>query len=273
MGIKCDLDKFYTKVEVVKTLLPEIDFSPYDLVIEPSAGAGAFSSNIPHAHVLAMDLEPSAPNIIQQNWFDYKLPENYKNVLVIGNPPFGQRNKLSKSFIEKALSFENVKTIALVLPNVYNKHTNQKIFPKHWKLEKIINLPEDSFLFEGQSYHVPCSFFVWTVFDVQNDLRFDIEKYQHSADFEITLEKEKADFFIMGASPRVVKAIEDVHVNNRGYYLISKIDKKVLKNRFENINWSAFGNSSAQGGVSWYTKVELIKVYEEQKHAITDIKN
>ena len=39
------IDKFYTQIEVAKeciNLIPELD--TYDLIIEPSAGSGSFSS-------------------------------------------------------------------------------------------------------------------------------------------------------------------------------------------------------------------------------------
>ena len=58
MGKLNKLDKFYTKVEVVKELLKIIDFTKYDKVIECSAGNGSFSLNINHNNIVALDLEP-----------------------------------------------------------------------------------------------------------------------------------------------------------------------------------------------------------------------
>ena len=43
MGVKQELDKFYTKKDVVEQLLKEIDLKNFDLIIEPSAGNGGFS--------------------------------------------------------------------------------------------------------------------------------------------------------------------------------------------------------------------------------------
>jgi len=97
----------------------------YDLVIEPSAGNGAFSRNIKHNNFIALDIEPENDKIIQQDWFEYK-PNQEGDILVIGNPPFGKRNMLSKKFIQHAMTF--AKTIAFILPDVYNKHTLQSVF-------------------------------------------------------------------------------------------------------------------------------------------------
>ena len=36
------LDQFFTKQEVVEKILQKVEFNDYDLIIEPSAGDGAF---------------------------------------------------------------------------------------------------------------------------------------------------------------------------------------------------------------------------------------
>lgn len=84
---KIALDKFYTKEEVAKQCVKCIDLASYDFVIEPSAGSGAFLKAISHKNVLGIDIEPEIPSIKKMSWFDYQIPSEYKNVLVIGNPP------------------------------------------------------------------------------------------------------------------------------------------------------------------------------------------
>ena len=86
------MDKFYTKQEVVKRCLDEINKLPYkyDCVIEPSAGDGAFYKNIEHDTKIGIDIDPQHDEIIEGDWFNYNINEAYECVLVIGNPPFGQ---------------------------------------------------------------------------------------------------------------------------------------------------------------------------------------
>jgi hypothetical protein len=264
MGKKCNLDKFYTKDNIAIDLINHINLDKYDLVIEPSAGGGSFSRNINSTNLVALDLLPESDEVTKQNWFDYIIPDNKKNVLIIGNPPFGSRNNLSKKFIEHAFTFNNVTTIAFILPNVFNKHTNQKVIPKKWRLAKIIELPRDSFTLDGLDYHVPCSFFIWTKEKGINDFSFDVEKYKKHPDFDF-VKKDDADFYILGASPKTIKNINDVSSTNRGYYIKSNIDINVIKDNFRTIDWSTHGNSSANGGVSWYSMPELIKTYENHK--------
>ncbi len=116
-------DKFYTKQKVVKSCLVEVNKLPYDYdcVIEPSAGDGAFFKNIQHANKIGIDIDPQHDGIIRGDWLNYNICGDHKCVLVIGNPPFGQYQKLSSKFISHAISFRNVQTIAFILPDVYRK--------------------------------------------------------------------------------------------------------------------------------------------------------
>ena len=154
------MDKFYTKQEVVKRCLDELNKLPYtyDCVIEPSAGDGAFYKNIEHDTKIGIDIDPQHDEIIKGNWFNYNISEVYKRVLVIGNPPFGQYQKLSSKFISHALSFRNVQTIGFILPDVYRKHTRQKILPYNWRIVSITELGRDCFTLEGKGISCACKF-------------------------------------------------------------------------------------------------------------------
>lgn len=251
---KKTLDKFYTKESVAIQCIKHLRLTDYDTVIESSAGNGVFSRNINHKNLIAMDIEPEGVDITKQDWFEFE-PNNLGKVLVGFNPPFGLRNKLSKAFIEKAIPF--AQTIAMILPNVYKKHTLQSVFPKGWRLKKIICLPDNSFTIDDEEYHVPCSFFIFDKSE-GNNLMFNKDIYTTS-DWEYS-NKQDADWFVMGASPKTVKQLNEVSSNNRGYYIkATGISKEQLKINFENTYWD--GNSSANGGVSWLTKPEIVKSY------------
>ena len=59
-----ELDKFYTKDEVATECISLVpDISSYDLIIEPSAGNGAFSRQI---KCLAFDIMPECEGIINK---------------------------------------------------------------------------------------------------------------------------------------------------------------------------------------------------------------
>lgn len=52
---------------------------------------------------LAYDILPEAPNIVQADYREVRLPYMDKS-LVIGNPPFGRANKLSVQFVKVSLT-------------------------------------------------------------------------------------------------------------------------------------------------------------------------
>jgi len=263
---KIDNDKFYTKNGTAKICIDIIDFSIYDFVIEPSAGNGSFLSQIPHANKIGIDINPECDDILKMSWFDYAIPDTYSKVLIIGNPPFGIRNNLSKKFIKHSVSFSNVYTIAFVLPNVYNKHTMQRVIPKEYRIKTALLLPENSFEIESETYHVPCTFYVFEK-SKGPDLRFDPSLYQDTTDWKYGNDLDY-NFYVMGASFEVKDKPEK---SNRGYYIKINPNKDVVKvkNNFERLrvlrkNGQIKGYSSVNGGVFWTTKPELVKIYKEE---------
>ncbi len=252
------LEKYYTNGQTVKDCLTVVSgtLSRFDYVVEPSAGDGAFLRQIQHNNKIGIDIEPEDRSVVRYDWFKFEINPKYKRVLIIGNPPFGKYHCLSDAFLRRAFSHANVRTVAFILPNTYNKHSRQKIIPADWRIKNILELGKNCFIFNGVEKHIPCSFFV---FDKSRgkDLRFDPQKVKTN-DFVFS-KPPHFDFFVFGASPS--KVIKDVQSNNRGYFIKSMIDKKTLKERFKNIKWK--GNSCANGGVAWFTKAEIVHQYNQ----------
>ena len=250
------IDQFYTKPTIAGQCIKKLgSLSKFDLIVEPSAGTGSFFDKIKHNNKVAYDLDPKHPMIKKKNWFSCKIPTHYKNVAVIGNPPFGIKNKLSSAFIQHALSFPNVHRIAFILPDVYNKHTRQAIIPVGWRIKTIWKLPDNSFIYNQNTFHVPCSFYVFCR-SKGKDMRTPTELPQIK-DFSFARNNDY-DLFVFGASPK--KIITKALPNNRGYFLKSHIAVSKLKERLANIEWK--GNSCANGGVFWLTKYEFAEHYD-----------
>ena len=254
------LDQYFTKSEVVYRCLGELgDLSRYDLIIEPSAGNGAFLQSINHANIIGIDIDPQHESVVEADWLKYDIPDEYHSVLVVGNPPYGQYHKLSSAFIRRAMSFKNVCTIAFILPNVYRKHTRQRVIPKDWRILSILELGRDCFTLDGKDYHVPTSFFVLDR-SLGLDLRVCVpHEVTGTRDFDFATQKD-FDVFVFGASPK--RVITNPKPNNRGYYLKAKVPVKTLVDRIQNIDWK--GNSCANGGVYWLTKYEFAEQYDRQ---------
>ena len=112
---KIENDKYYTPPELAKELI-EITYNiigkDWDRVIEPAAGTGNFLRFLPE-NTLAYDIEPMGPNIIQADYRNIVLPYMERS-LVIGNPPFGSRNNLSRQFVKQSLQHSSY--IAFIQP-------------------------------------------------------------------------------------------------------------------------------------------------------------
>ena len=248
------LDKYYTKRSVARQCLNELgDLSQYDLVIEPSAGDGAFYDLIEHENKVGIDIDPRHEDIVEDDWMRYCVSCEFERVLVVGNPPFGLYHKLSSAFIAHAMWFGNVQTVAFILPNVYNKHTRQKILPLHWRIKSITDLGRDAFVVDGRDYHVPASFFV---FDKSEglDLRVDTDIHIEAKDFEFG-NKDDFNVFVFGTAPN--RAIQDPQPNNRGYYIKSKIPVPEFIEKIKQMEW--VGNSCAKGGVYWLKQARVFR--------------
>lgn len=257
-----ELDKYYTKSGVVDNCLKHIEgMRQYDFVIEPSAGNGSFLNKIDNPNKIGIDLYPEDKNVIKEDWFDFDIDAEYKNVLIVGNPPFGRNHSLSDAFLLRSFSFSNVETIAFILPNTYRKYNRQKLIPANWRIAKIIELGRNSFTLNGKTRHCPCSFFVFDK-SGEKDLRVNPDRIKTN-DFVFSKKREDADFFIFGAVPG--KVIKNPKKNNRGYFIKSCIDTEELIKRFQNIKWK--GNSCANGGVAWFTKLEIIQEYNSHYDA------
>lgn len=253
------LDKYYTNRSVatvcMSALIPYINHC--SAVVEPSAGNGNFIFDGVTTH--AYDIAPERGDIVPANWLflneQFGLPEN---VCIYGNPPFGKRNSLTKAFIEKSCSLANV--VAFVLPSVYNKHSMQKVFSSEWALVESLEIPVDSFTDNGKVFTIPSVFQIW----IKNYSGKNLRKQERVSftNKHFSLVRKQGDFFVMGASPNVVKLPEDVSMKNRGYWIKCHEDVDVVMANFRNCQWQ--GHSCASGGVAWRTKAEIMDNYERE---------
>ena len=174
------IDKYYTKNIVVKLCLnfvkKYIHISNNDLIIEPSAGNGSFIEGIKllSNNFIFYDLEPENKEIIKQDYLLYNynnLKNNFDNIHIIGNPPFGRQSSLAIKFIKKSCEFCN--SISFILPKSFKKNSLKKKFPLNFHLIFEIDLPHKSFLVDSNEYNVETIFQIW---EKKNINRLSIEK-------------------------------------------------------------------------------------------------
>ena len=162
------IDKFYTKESVVElcvtNLKKNVNITKDDLIIEPSAGNGAFIDTIKTLsnNSIFLDIDPNHDSIKQGDFLkmDYShIKTIYKNIHVLGNPPFGRQSCMAVQFIKYAAKF--AKTIAFILPKSFKKPSLQHKIPINFHLISSIDLPKNSFLINNCEHDVPCVFQIW----------------------------------------------------------------------------------------------------------------
>ena len=127
-GLKIEHDKYYTPNHVVEEVVSAVKGLglPISNIIEPSAGNGAFiealSNTFPTTEVDYYDLHPEHDLIKEQDFLALDVTYQ-KHRLIIGNPPFGNRNSLSVKFYKKAITLGDY--IAFILPISQLDNTKQ----------------------------------------------------------------------------------------------------------------------------------------------------
>ena len=168
-GLKRQItDKFYTNDSIVKECINHIKnnlvIKDNDLLIEPSAGDGSFISDIKllSNNYIFYDLYPDNDEIIKMDYLNLEfnhLVENYDNIHIIGNPPFGRQSSLAKKFIKKSCIFCD--SLSFILPKSFKKESFKKTFPLKYHLIFQIDLPKNSFRVNNKDHDVPCVFQIW----------------------------------------------------------------------------------------------------------------
>jgi predicted RNA methylase len=163
------IDKYYTKKSVVDKCLTHIknnvEINSGDLIIEPSAGNGAFIDGIKAigCKYRFYDLIPQNEEIEKQDYLlfgCYRFYDGrYKNFHVIGNPPFGRQASMAIKFIQKSCEFAD--SVSFILPKSFKKDSLQKKIPLNYHLIFQEDLPNNSFEVDRKDYDVPCVFQIW----------------------------------------------------------------------------------------------------------------
>ena len=191
------IDKYYTKPNVVNNCIEliktHLTITKDDLIIEPSAGDGAFIPSIKQLtnHFKFYDLEPENNDIIQQNFLDFdatQFKKEYKKIHIIGNPPFGRQSSMAIKFIKKCCEFAS--SISFILPKSFKKDSMKKRFTNHFHLIHEIDLTDNSFLVNGNDSDVPCVFQIWEY--NQTTTRATITKLE-PIDFEFVKKNDTPD--------------------------------------------------------------------------------
>jgi predicted RNA methylase len=233
------IDKFYTKESVVLDCIEKIKNyinikDDEDLVIECSAGNGAFSKNLikEYKNVISYDIEPEEKNIIQQDFLKLNIKEElnqYKKYHIISNPPFGRQSSLAKKFIKKCCEFSD--SISFILPKSFKKETNKKCFDLYFHLIYEMDLPENSFeIYHNNNireYNVPCIFQIWIKKSFQREeMKEEFPKY-----FKFVKKNENPNLSFRRVGVNAGRIEKDINKNTESHYFL-KLDDNINVDEF-----------------------------------------
>ena len=266
-GLKRNIiDKFYTKSDVASsciTLIKQnVSMNETDLIVEPSAGNGAFIDGIKllSKHHLFYDLEPENADIIKQDYLTYdhrEIKKRFVKIHVVGNPPFGRQSSLAIKFIRKSCEFCN--SISFILPKSFKKESLKNTFPLQFHLVYECDLPDNSFLVDGSEHNVPCVFQIWEKKETNRSVAEKIEPLH----FEFVDKKQNPDISFRRVG--VNAGTMDVNTDEKSiqsHYFIKFTNNKTLHdnlNKLSKINFE-FNNTVGPNSIS---KQELIRKFNQ----------
>ena len=159
------IDKFYTKDTIVTQCIDLVKkyiiIENNDLIIEPSAGNGAFIKKIKKLskNYKFYDINPDNKEIVKQDFLVLDNIISTNKIHIIGNPPFGRQSSMAIKFIKKSCEFAN--SISFILPKSFKKDSMKKHFDKYFHLIHEIDLEDNAFLVNNEEANVPCIFQIW----------------------------------------------------------------------------------------------------------------
>jgi len=204
------------------------------------------------------DLAPENNEITKQDFLEFDASKlQYKNIHVVGNPPFGRQSSLAIKFIKKCCEF--AKTISFILPKSFKKESLKRNFAVNFHLVNTLELPKNSFLVNNSEYDVPCVFQIWR----KETAARIIQDKQAPRNFKFVEKNDSPDisFRRVGANAGTIsKNIEDCSVQSHYFikFLAGGIDENIAK-----LSVAKFDTNNTVGPKS-ISKQELIIAFNKE---------
>jgi len=291
------LDKFYTIPTIAKKCILKLgekyDWTKWDLVIEPSAGSGSFLLQIPTKKCIGIDISPEHKDIIKEDFLMYNPhtyiyqepykdkdiirqlninPQNLKNILVLGNPPFGKISSLAVKFFNHAAEWASV--IAFIIPKTFRRVSIQNKLNKQFHLVYDDEIPLKPCSFTPPMM-VKCCFQIWEKKETCRDI---VELTTKHKDWEFLsfgpldtnnqpTPPEGADFAIRAYGGKCGDIIKD-NLNTlrpKSWHWIKantsiSITISILIERFSSLDYSLSKDTARQNSIG---RSDLVKLYSD----------
>lgn len=265
------LDQFYTKDIIAeycyKKITEYVKIDEYDIILEPSAGKGAFFKLFPSNKRVGIDLEPKYDKIIKQDFFNYKYDKNKKYV-TIGNPPFGKNCSIAVKFFNQAAIFSEV--ICFIIPRTFKRISIQNQLNLSFNLIYTEDLPVSPCCFEPKM-SAKCCLQIWKKGDVRSIIKY--EKKHDDFEFVPFGDKDKnnqptvprldkVDFALKAYGSNCGEICLDIkYLRPKSWHFIKSknIESSILIERFKSLDYSLSKDSCRQDSLG---KMELIQLYK-----------
>ena len=249
-------DKYYTNKNVVKICIKLfkkfIKVNKNDLVIEPSAGNGAFIKYLnKYKNKLFFYIKHEHINIMKQNFLKFnfrKIINKYNKVHIIGNPPFGKKSSTAIKFIKYSCKFCD--SFSLILPKSFDKYFMKKTIPLNFHLIKSYDLPDNSF-----NLPIKCIFQIWIK---KNKFRKIIKKIKTNKYYKFVKKNENPTFAIRRVGSKSGYIYYDYlnkNINTHYFVKLFKNYKKIKKINLKEKNYTLGPNS--------ISKMDIIKKFNK----------
>lgn len=261
------IDKYYTNPSTVNLCIEfiknNIVIDDNDLIIEPSAGNGAFIAGIKSLvyNTLFYDIEPDNEEIIKQDFLTLDIRETglygtQNKIHIVGNPPFGRQSSLAIQFIKKSCEFAD--SISFILPKSFKKDSLIKKVPLNFHRIFEVDLPDNSFIVNGDAHNVPCIFQIWAKRSYNRDAIEQIEPLNFN--FVKKTENPDISFRRVGVNAGTINTDCDKSIQSH-YFIKFTNDKSVADNimRLSTITFD-FNNTIGPRSIS---KQELIQMFNQ----------
>ena len=261
-----DIDKFYTKNNIaelcINCIQQNVSFQEDDVIIEPSAGNGSFIESIKSllTNHIFLDLEPENEEIIEQNYLEYDLSnirQKFKNIHVIGNPPFGRQSSLAIKFIEKSCEFAD--SISFILPKSFKKESLKRKFPTNYHLIFETDLPQKSFWVNAIEHDVPCVFQIW----IKRNYNRNISEKLKPINFLFVKKSENPDISVRRVG--VNAGYIDVNIDKKSiqsHYFVKFTNNKSVSENINTVSKIEYEHNNTVGPKS-ISKQELIYKFNQ----------
>jgi hypothetical protein len=257
------IDKFYTNESAVNLccslINDKLSVNSEDLIIEPSAGNGSFIEAIKlmSSNYKFYDLKPESPEIIEQDYLELNyqpIQSQFKKIHIIGNPPFGRQSSLAIKFIKKSCEFAN--SVSFILPKSFKKDSLRKAFSLCFHLVFEIDLPENSFLVDGNEHNVDTIFQIWE----KKGFDREITEKNEPNGFIFVKINENPDISFRRVGVYAGKIDKNTEKSIQSHYFIKFINNKTIDENLANLKHIQFNHNNTVGPKS-ISKQELIKEF------------